>query len=436
MIHKPLATGTNRYTLTGVQMQNEGQILVESGTLELAFYRGGGSVEARQPGTIFLGYRPALDPAARISGDGTVIVGGDFAVGSVPPADIPANWEVSGLTRVLSPGARFVRPLVQPTGRLHATGGLRLDSPARLGELLVNISSSTQQVTLNAAIAVDHLRLERGTVTGPGGIEINDSFHWQNTGIGPGAPVVFHGHTWTLTGGGLSDRLLILAPGANARLTNSTAVNLSPLQGNTTGGIINRGTLEKAGTGLLAISLPFTNSGVLRIAEGALEFNLRTQGRLAQDASGLIHLDGGELRFNHSGRITVGAGTLAGTGTVAFPSGTISTVLALGGRFQPGDPTGRITVRDRPLELTSTAEAVLTLTEADAGHVDGSVTLGGVLRLVVAPGSDPPIGTSWMLISNRRGGSFDTIEVEGLVPGKRIVVDQASDSVIAEVVPE
>jgi hypothetical protein len=56
--------------------------------------------------------------------------------------------------------------------------------------------------------------------------------------------------------------------------------------------------------------------------------------------------------------------------------------------------------------------------------------------LVVAPGSNPPIGTSWMLISNRRGGSFDTIEVEGLVPGKRIVVDQASDSVTAEVVPE
>jgi hypothetical protein len=62
--------------------------------------------------------------------------------------------------------------------------------------------------------------------------------------------------------------------------------------------------------------------------------------------------------------------------------------------------------------------------------------VSGVLRLVVAPGSNPPLGTTWTLISDRRGGSFDTIEVEGHVPGKPIVVDQASNSVTAEVVSE
>jgi hypothetical protein len=54
----------------------------------------------------------------------------------------------------------------------------------------------------------------------------------------------------------------------------------------------------------------------------------------------------------------------------------------------------------------------------------------------VAPGNDPPLGTTWTLISIRRGGSFVAVEVEGLVAGKRIVVDQSAAAVTAQVVSE
>jgi hypothetical protein len=51
---------------------------------------------------------------------------------------------------------------------------------------------------------------------------------------------------------------------------------------------------------------------------------------------------------------------------------------------------------------------------------DGSVTLNGILRLEVAPGFDPPPGTTWTLISFRSGGEFASPTTEA-----RLIVIEA-----------
>ena len=220
-------------------------------------------------------------------------------------------------------------------------------------------------------------------------------------------------------------------------VNNGTLVKRAMHWNNNTGtnSFTNTGTFRKeSGATLSLTGLPFTNSGLVEVAEGTLQL---VNVPFTQTSSGHVNV-AASLACNTD--LTVGAGRVSGGGTLSVPGGGSQGLVNSGATVAPGNSPGILTVNGNyrqqaggafEVELYGTTVG----TQYDRLAVSGTATLGGTLRLLWPTGDIPSIGDSFTILTtatNGRTGTFSTID--NTEPGYIVDVTYTPSSVIVSIV--
>ncbi len=162
---------------------------------------------------------------------------------------------------------------------------------------------------------------------------------------------------------------------------------------------------------------PFTNTGEIVLEPGA---TLRLQGsdqRIIQSGGSIDLTTGGTLRFD-SNYLLSDRGRLIGSGQVIG-----GRVVASGGVIAPGSSPGRIEIQadldcspaaSFEMEVGGPAPAV----GYDQVAVAGAVTLAGALRVRLLDGYQPPVGSTFdILTASSLSGAFTSVDLPRAASG-------------------
>ncbi len=323
----------------------------------------------------------------------------------------------------IAPGAvlefsAFALPYVLNDGADLAGGGV---AQAKIGTL-----------TIAGPISASTLNLVSGTLNGSGTLQVSDSMTWSaGTMSGTGATVIGEGATLlidtnaTHTIDGRAVTNLGTATWTNSWLVLQNGAVLSnagvfDVQDGVTLGqvgmvptlVSNTGTFIKtAGNWDTLVLGPFENAGTLAVQSGGLYFyDAYTQ------TAGSTVLDGGAVKTLETLDILGGAVT---------GNGTITGDVLCAGEMRPGFSPGLLTIAG---DYVQTASGSLHIELASAsgpgsGHdqlvVSGTAALAGALEVTLIDGFDPPLGSSYDVLScANRTGAFEALSQPVLDGGR------------------
>jgi fibronectin-binding autotransporter adhesin len=335
---------------------------------------GTGSVVQQGAGTLTL-------TAINTYTGGTVVEAGTLSLGNGA-----ANGVIRGSLSI-QPGARAI---ASAQGWSLGYGGTRAGATYPGNSVtVITIDGGTLEFTngqSGAGLAASEITLTGGTIAGA-------SFGWINSNtLTPTLRTLASGSRSTLQGG-ISLRLATGTLSFNVASGSTTdGIDLlvsGPITTATTGDNAG-GSVVKTGAGTLSLAAANTFTGGTSITGGRLEVG--PTGSLT--ATSGITLAGGELRYNSATALaralTLTAGTISGTGTIATPVS-----VATGGVLSPGNSPG---------------------TQA---YSQGLTWNGGGTYLWEVNALSGTAGTNWDLL-NISGGTFD---LSGLSAGSRFILD-------------
>jgi autotransporter-associated beta strand protein len=291
----------------------------------------------------------------------------------------------------IAPGARVI---ASANGWSLGYGGTRAGATySGTSVTAITIDGGTLEFTngaLGAGLAASQITLTGGTIAGA-------SFGWINSNTLTPTLRTLASATRSTLEGGISLRLSTAGTLTFDVASGSTADGIDLLVSGpiATAGLPdsadnNGGNFTKTGPGTLALAAANTFIGSTSIAAGRLQVD--STGSFT--ATSGITLAGGELRYNSATALarplTLTAGTISGTGTIATP-----VTVATGGVLSPGNSPG---------------------TQA---YSQGLTWNGGGSYLWEVNALSGTAGTNWDLLTIS-GGTFD---VSGLSAGSRFILD-------------
>lgn len=195
--------------------------------------------------------------------------------------------------------------------------------------------------------------------------------------------------------------------------------------------LINNSLIRKASGSANGIyNLPIVNAGQVQVTAGRLD--LFGDG-FSQAATGIVSVGAGATVGSTSGALTLGAGTLTGSGTVATsvvnngafvaPGGSPGTLTILGDYTQ--NPGGYLVV-----EIGGTTPD----TEFDVLRVIGAANLGGSVRFQLVNGYVPGAGDTMRFVnSNTRNGTFSSAAITNGPHGLSYAIDYDANGAILRI---
>ena len=354
-----------------------------------------------------------LDVNADVAGNGTILNNGTLdALGN---ASITATVISSGTISANGPATviDFSGGTPALSGTLAGSGRFRFSGAAATvtGNWSGNrIEVAGGSVAFNSDGIFPDLTLSGGTLTGSGNVTVTGPATWSGgTLAGSGALTFDSGATVTMSGTGaatlsraLSNKGTInFAAATNGLLIDGVAVtnegtfDIQSSQSITaapnTPPFANSGTLKKsAGVNPTQFAAPLSNSGVVRIETGAIQFG----NTYTQNSGATTVLAGAALQTNLLALI---GGALTGNGTVV---GTVNSTASV----SPGASPGTLTIDGDYIQATSGS---LTIqlggtapgTQYDRLLVSGSVTLDGTLNVSTINGFTPITGNAFQILT-------------------------------------
>ncbi|MCF7733674.1 MAG: hypothetical protein K9N23_18445, partial [Akkermansiaceae bacterium] len=372
--------------LSPTQFTNSGEILVDSGTLQLA-------TQTSHSGVLNTSAGSTLNLSS-----------GTFTLAPAAALSVGGAMRFTGGTLVLNEAASFATGIELVAGGLTVNTAIEIPSLTQSGGTLggtgiVTITGSLAWTggTMTGSGSLVIAPTATGTISGPSGKSLNDGWQLVNEG--------------TLTLGGANLAIMNSAGGANTTLDNrgiftvgdeadivwvvaSFFLHVS---------VINSGTFVKSGAGTTTSLNPtnFTNSGRLSIQGGVLALT-----PFAQTATGITELAGGSLSASS---LTFAAGRVTGVGTIT------ANVTNSGAVFAPGETgtrtigiTGSYTQQaggslEVDLDGDAASGAFDKLAVSGAAALNGTVALRNALALT---------GEVFPLVTYAsRSGTFPTITV-------------------------
>lgn len=338
--------GTGTYSKTGagtttysVPFENAGTVHVSAGTLSLA---GGGTntaigsfVTASGATTRFdTGY--ALNNNSSLTGPGAYLL----AAGTLS-AD--GNITVSNLNLVagtLAGTQIFLNSTLDWSGASLATAGTTTIAPSS---------------TLSISTSGDHY-LNSRTLSNAG------TLTWLGNGALRGWDGAAISNTGTFNDQNSGGASVYSTYNSNFSFTNATG-----------------GSYNKTGAGTTTFAVSFTNAGSLYVQGGSLVFSAGFT-----NSNGAVLVSNGASLIS-STSLSLGTGTLSGTGTLTAPS------ISAGGLVSPGSSPGQLNVTG-DLTLLSTASSLFEIggttqsTTYDFLNVSGNATINGSLAVTFTNG--------------------------------------------------
>ncbi|MCA9290806.1 MAG: hypothetical protein KDA25_06735 [Phycisphaerales bacterium] len=240
------------------------------------------------------------------------------------------------------------------------------------------------------------------TLTGGGTLLMGGNLNNVIQGVGAGTVLDHVDHTIRGTG-------LITVPMINRGAIIADAAQPLTIDVTDTQLFDNRGSLQAVGAGGLRISRgPFTTSGDVFVGPGSVLARLNTILSDYIQTDGATTVDG-TLLVQPGNHVTIGGGTLRGSGTVE------GIVENLGGTVEPGASAGVLTITGSYVQADAAALVVelgglRAGTEHDQLVISGAATLAGTLTPVFIDGFVPEIGDAFtVLTASSITGQFDAV---------------------------
>jgi len=429
---------TNPVSLRTIKMENSGQIQVTQGILTLGETDGPGTMEVQAGAGIIFTRLTQMAPEARIFGGGDIYISGGP---TNAPQELTHRHEITGLT-IATTGYTDIRQALNFPGlQFRSSGGwFRFHAPSTTRRLWV-IGGSFEGLEVNAPALTEVLDLEQGRFTGSGTVAVSQNLRWKNAWLGAGGDISVAAQGEIYGSGKLDQRQIHILPGATVVCPDTAFIGTSAraLEGR----IVNDGTLIKRGPGTLSVQVSLENRSLIRLEAGELLIERQPQG------DGQLFFPRGELQFaGGSLRLylqTINGSSLGlGTNGVISGFGKITTESGFGNRLR-NSALIRLNVPGRTLELvdhdydqTAAGELEVTLGAAGIGRLSGNrgASLKGRLRIVLAPGFEPTVGQSFVLLSMVRSGTFSEVILPPLGAGHRLAVTYPAGQVAVTVVAD
>lgn len=209
-----------------------------------------------------------------------------------------------------------------------------------------------------------------------------------------------------------------------AELRNTAiASQVVTLSGNTT---VNQ--LVVAGTAMNSIALQLTGTQTLT-----------TFGETRIEQGGTITLNGANTRLDAQ-FVNIDGGVLSGNGTVFVGTGPINGVVRnLGGRIEPGDGVGRLSITGDFSNLGDGTLAIqlagtTAITQYDVLAMSRFAFLDGTLEVTLTGGFVPSVGNMFTFLTTAANGVFGEFENLVLPGGFQWEIDYLASSVVLKVV--
>ncbi|HUP94510.1 MAG TPA: filamentous hemagglutinin N-terminal domain-containing protein [Burkholderiales bacterium] len=367
------------------------------------------SIASALPGAlaVFVNSAGATNVASNIA-----LAGGTVGALNVTAGNLTLNGPVSAGQINLSGGVLDVATGFLP--RLNMTGGVLTRSAP--GDLVVGGPFNIEGGFIAPSAAVGDL-VTLGPTTVVASRTVTTSRHWANAGIlNLNGEIVLSGANFTnqqpgtlnVTGAGRMDLAGAILANAGMLTLDTALANEAPFGAAPGGPIINSGTINKNGGGLVNLVHPLqtqptsrinvnagtlsaafggTHSGATQIESGA---TLNTDGAMANAPNSVI---GG------AGTLQLFGGTLTNFGLVRAGSASAPGTLTIAGSFT-NDATGAVDLR-----LGGTTPGAF-----DTLSITNTATLAGTLNVTAMPGFAPADGDTFnVLTAAARVGQFDTI---------------------------
>jgi hypothetical protein len=207
--------------------------------------------------------------------------------------------------------------------------------------------------------------------------------------------------------------------------------------------LINEGTLEKTLPGNLRVRTGLENRNSVRIINGGIAFEggavVQTAGLMSLQTTGLVIR--AQANQGPSGLLDLRGGRLEGNAVIFCGFVTNAAVIS------PGLPVGKLDLQvgTHPVlslyQQTEAGRLIMDIGGPEPGvshdwiHVTGRAALAGTLELKVAPGYDPPIGETYLVLTTGRAieGTFGAVLGASLSGNKRLAVDYSANTVTIRV---
>ena len=421
------ATGTGG----GIEarIDNDGTVGATAGRLVLFSASGvhDGVYSPASPGTVaFQGTTFDMSTTGRLTGTGTLaFTGGNVVVPPLstafPSAFNPEHTRFEGGRLTLgSPGSTgdvaFTTSFPGRAGSAHLdvlggttmTGGAAFESGTTTlhGTTTMALNGFPMRVNGNGTVNL----AGAATVTSDGAFELSGN---GTVNVAAGGMLDVATSSFTAGSGGSGGAITVAAGGILKRTTGTDGIITVPLG--------NQGTVSIDAGRLTLTNTTFTQTaGVLDVKAGA---ELRAQATPTH----AVNIAGGTLR---------GAGTIRGE---SIDPGK-ATVSNTGGTVAPGASPGILTIEgDYTQGPGGTLQAEIAGVTAGSGYdrlvVVGTATLDGTLAIVNDPAFDPPLASTFVVVSaTTRTGSFATL-TGAQIPGKTYFAQYSATEALLALTP-
>ncbi len=311
----------------------------------------------------------------------------------------------------------------------------------------IHLGGSTPTLFVNTGVTVGNFLMDGGTLDGGSDLAVSNSFPWSaGTTQGSGAVNIMPGAALNITGGtlnrtvnnsGMATLDTPLAGGNGAAFNNETGgvcdltSNASfSFDGSGATAIFNNfGLVSNGVVGEPAISVPFTNAGMVQIQGRGITFGHGFDLGYTQISGSTTIAAGAALELAGATAVIRG-GTLSGAGLV---DGALTNMATVHPGFSPGVLTVNLLFGTGYTQGANGALAIdiaglAAGTQFSQLAATGGVSLGGALNLSLINGFMPAAGDAFSIATfGSRNGAFTTVTGNHLSNGL-VLVPRYSDT--------
>ncbi|MFN8491312.1 MAG: carboxypeptidase regulatory-like domain-containing protein [Caldilineaceae bacterium] len=413
-----------------IPFSNTGSVVVGNGTLTL---NGGGSnsgsIEVRSGTTLALNttaYTFAL--GSSVSGGGAFVVKGG-AVTVAGTYNITGTLTANGGVLTFAPSAT-VRSWGSKLTVSNSTTTLKLNTGQPLTLTTISLANSATLSSTSAITITNGLTVTSGTLRGSGRTVVKGGLLISNGGMTLDGRTLDNVGvaTWTdqyiyLNNGAVFNNL----PGSTFNMALSSSYSLQSSAG-VTGQFNNAGSLVKTGSASNSVSIPFTNTGVITVSAGTLDFSAGYV-----QTAGVTKLNGGAIKS--STPLQILGGKFTGIGPVTGD-------LSNRGLVEPGNAIGALSVSGKYAQTGSGMLRVEISGTVPAGgfdqlNVTGAATLSGTLAISLTNGFQPNIGATFTIMTfGSHTGVFTQTNGLSIGNGTHFLVTYNNTNVVLQVVAD
>ncbi len=431
--------------LEGVRVRNSGRLEIVDGKLAVRDIENEGTIDISANAKLLLVQRARDGISSRITGAGSVEFGANNykgARGTYPcNVEVKGDYDAAGSFTLVAGDVVMWRPLVRSNQVVEVQnfGTLRLLAPAQLDSVKLNpgtISLNSDSEIKTFETVQPSSIIEASTVA-----RVTGDAKIRGLEVGGIGVVEFAGTTLVTNGTqaigiGIRDATLRnvgtwshASAGAVGSTFNVLLKNGQP----GLGAFENIGTFRQTVARPLTFRVPFRNAGRAEFAAVLVAFD--SQATPSNDRLGSYNplsgaelvLNGTDLQNQNTGTLDLKVGTVRGTGSITVTSDTGASKVINRAVLQPGNPTGTLSIRAiGGFEQAATGELTVSINASGnslLGVDSGSAQLDGTLRVQLADGLSPALGTIFTIINcPSRTGQFSNLILPSPGDGKRFEV--------------